>query len=254
MSYLQLTLKCGMKCGHCCYSCGPRGKHGDYHTILQGIDFASSLGNKSISIGGGEPALHPQFFNILKKCLEDFDYVWMATNGSQTKIMRRLSNILDGNDYPEDFECDCTEEEIEDGYCNCMEKYDTIYQEGKLGVALSQDYFHDAIDPWVVKRWEDRVRRKHSGYEIRNVTQSRDGASAQGRAKRTGSGWGEHCVCSDILIRPNGKLKLCGCERSPTIGDVWNGIEEKWEKVLQEDESFRDTNCYKSLTKKGRKR
>lgn len=255
--YLQITTKCNMSCEHCCYSCGKRGKHGDLSTIIDAITFArDTFGDETITIGGGEPTLHPDFFKILKCCLEDFDYVWMATNGSQTNIMHRLADIIDGEDYPEE-ECDCAERLGEDfleeyGECMCYEKIaygaDCIYQEDQLSVALSQDCFHDPIDSRIVELWTRRANQhKHSHFEIRNVTNSYKGVIAEGRAKRTGVGSAKGCVCSDLLIRPDGKIKLCGCNRSPIIGNIWSGIAEKWETVIYEDEHFNDERCYKAL-------
>lgn len=259
MCYLQITTKCNFKCAHCCYSCTMRGKHGDYHTILDAISFARSRDDSTISIGGGEPTLHPDFFKILKHCVEDFCYVWLATNGSQTKAMRRLCNIIEGCDFEsfdrEDYcscECACVTEEEKDN-CRCFdERYcepiGLIYQENKLSVALSQDCFHDPIDPWVVRTWASKAQRhSYSHYEIRDVTRSHSGVAAVGRAKKTGAGSSDHCVCSNIFIRPDGKIKLCGCARSPIIGDVWEGITEKWEDVINNDDGYRDINCYKGV-------
>ena len=198
----------------------------------------------SIEIGGGEPTLHPRFFDILDICLDNFDSVWLATNGSQTDKMFRLANIIDGIDY-ESFDdyCTCETDEEKD---NCYyEPEGIIYQEDKLSVALSQDCFHDPIDPRVVNLWRKRANiHKYSHFEIRNVSHS---VIAEGRAKRTGSGWEEGCVCSDLLIRPDGKIKLCGCAKSPVIGDVWSGIKDKWEKVIQENEGYQDERCYKRV-------
>ena len=248
--YMQITTKCNMTCEHCCYSCTKYGRHGDYNTILAAIMFAREHGEETISIGGGEPTLHPRFFDILKMCLQDFDYVWMATNGSQTEIMHRLSNIIDGEDYPE---CNCTEEDLElyDG-CECYYNDDkAIYQEGKLSVALSTDCFHDPINEVIREMWERRGNtHKHSHFELRDVTNSHAGVVAQGRAKKTGAGWNEDdCVCSDIIIKPTGKLRLCGCDTAPGIGNVWQGVDSEWEKVLY-DEKFTDYMCYKAWKKK----
>lgn len=251
--YLQITTKCNFRCAHCCYSCSMRGKHGEFHVISEAINFASKYDDATISIGGGEPTLHPQFFDILRKCLDNFDYVWMATNGSQTETMYRLRDILDENDYPLiDTACKCTEEEIENGECTCYDYDNSIYQEKKLSVALSQDYFHDEINQKIVDLWTTRAKNRQSGFEIRNVTQSYSGVATEGRAKKTGSGWSDHCVCNDIIIKPDGKLKLCGCAKSPVIGDIWNGIDEKWEKRMQ-DKRYTDERCYKSLRKGGKK-
>jgi organic radical activating enzyme len=253
VSYLQITTKCNMNCAHCCYSCNMKGKHGDWSTIIDAIAFARKRGDESITIGGGEPTLHPRFFDILRVCLEDFDYVWMATNGSKTKTMMRLANIINGCDY-ESFEtedyCSCDPEDRDD--C-CCEPEGLIYQENKLTVALSQDYFHDEINRKVVDLWTRRANQhRHSGFEIRNVTNGRDGVSAQGRAKRTGSGWSEHCACPDIILKPDGKIKLCGCTSAPVIGDVWYGITDEWQKKINKSEKYQDERCYKAF-KGGRK-
>lgn len=245
--YLQITTKCNMKCSHCCYSCTMKGKHGNLATIRKAIYFAASIDDETISIGGGEPTIHPDFFEILKLCLQEFNYVWLATNGSQTDAMFRLADIIDGNDYPE---CDCTEDEIEDYGCLCYEKYEDeiIYQEDKLSVALSQDYFHDEIDQRIVDLWTNRSKINGSHFEIRDVTQSNSGIIAEGRARKTGSGWNEDdCVCSDLFIRPDGKIKLCGCLKSPVIGDIWDGIDEKWKDVVYNNDDFNDTRCHKAL-------
>jgi len=249
--YLQITTKCNMSCEHCCYSCSMRGNHGEYHTIVDGMAFASNYG-EDITIGGGEPTLHPQFFDILQHCLEQFEYVWMATNGSQTKTMLRLSNIIDGDDWPE---CTCEEddpEEYENYGCLCHEKLDDrrIFQEGRLSVALSLDCFHDPIDDRIENLWRSRAEAHGwSYYQIRNVMVSANGPIAQGRGKRTGAGYAEGCPCSDIIIKPDGKLRLCGCERAPVIGDVWSGISNEWEdiitgeKPLKNGKPYQDTNC-----------
>ena len=245
MAYLQITTRCTMKCAHCCYSCGKNGKHMNYNNVIDAIDFiANKLGNEGISIGGGEPTLHPEFFNILEYCLDNFDYVWMATNGSKTKSMYRLANILNGYDFEN---CSCETNEEKD-YCQCQ----IIDGTDKLTVALSQDYFHDEIDERIVSLWTRNANvHKRSGYEIRNVTSSRQGIVKEGRAKRTGNYQDEDgCCCSDIVIKPNGGLRLCGCSIAPVIGDIWSGIQEKWQDIIDNNKDYQETKCSKSLPKK----
>jgi len=242
--YLQITTRCNMKCPHCCYSCRPgAGKHMEYAIAIDAINFALDH-TECITIGGGEPTLHPKFFDILRTCLDSFDYVWMATNGSNIKAMRRLANIIDGNDYESfDIENYCTcSKQVERENCDCYPE-DTIHQEDKLSVALSQDWAHDDIDQWVVDYWTRRSKHQYSHFEIRNVFASSAGATSQGRAKKTGSGTGDHCPCDSIIIKPSGKLKLCGCTNSPTIGDIWQGILPKWQKFMELDR-YRDCECW----------
>ena len=249
--YLQISTKCNFHCLHCCYSCTMRGKHGDLNTIAAAIAFAREQGDESISIGGGEPTLHPDFFAILSLCLANFDYVWMATNGSQTESMFRLARIIDDQDFesfaPEDY-CTCETDEERDS-CYCYPQDAIPNSDNKLSVALSQDKFHDdEVDPRIVQLWHSKAsRHQHSHFEIRDVSAH---VIAAGRATKTGAGWEEGCVCPDLFIRPDGKIKLCGCIRSPVIGDVWGGIDPKWDDVIRDNDEFNDERCYKALRRK----
>lgn len=256
--YLQITTKCNMSCGHCCFSCGKYGRHMKWDTFLDALHFIEDR-DSVISIGGGEPTLHPRFFDILKTCLQNFDAVWLAINGSQTNTMFRLANIIDGEDWPE-IECTCLEdygsEELEEYGCRCYEKTEfeqafILDDENKLSVALSRDPFHDPIDERIIDLWSRRAEvHRDSHYEVRDVTKYAHVIN-EGRAKITGAANEEGCICSDLVIKPNGRIKLCGCNRSPFIGDVWGGIEEKWEDVLENNERFRDEHCYKALKMRG---
>lgn len=246
--YLQITTKCNMTCAHCCYSCGKNGKHADYNTVIDMIAFARNYDDSSITIGGGEPTLHPRFFDILKCCLEDFEYVWFATNGSQTKTMYRLADIINGNDI-DNVECTCETDEERD-YCSCYDNADIIYQENKLSVALSLDPWHDPINQRIVDIWKRNSQKHgHSHFEIRNVSTSIDGPAAQGRAKKTGAGYGKQCVCADYIIKPDGKVKLCGCDNAPVIGDIRHGITEEWQDKIDNSDKFNDERCCKAFKK-----
>lgn len=240
--YIRITSRCNMRCLHCCYSCRPgAGMHAPFDQVIDMLAFAREQGHDSIALGGGEPTMHPRFFDILRIALQDFDYVWFATNGSKYKTMRRLVDIIEGNDF--------------DNFSEHDDRL-AIYQEGKLGVALSTDYYHDhgMVHEWVRSTWTRMANNNRSGFEVRDVTRNHDGVSATGRAKRTGVGWSEHCVCSSIIIEPDGRLKLCGCTKAPIIGHINTGIEKKWYRVINST-NFSDYGCYtdwRNGTKGGR--
>jgi len=90
----------------------------------------------SIAIGGGEPTLHPLFWQILMESLAISESVWMATNGSITPIALSLAKLA---------------------------------KKGIISVALSQDEFHDPIDSVVVQAFQ-KNKGENDYREIRNVS------------------------------------------------------------------------------------
>lgn len=93
-----------------------------------------------------------------------------------------------------------------------------------MGAALSQDEWHDPIDPKVIKAFTnpDRFSHKESSSrdcrEIRNVTY---GVVNAGRAKLNQISRRDDCVCDSIVVEPSGKLWQCGC-RKRSFGTVFN--------------------------------
>lgn len=211
----------------------------DYGDALDALSFASRY-DDTLTFGGGEPTLHPRFWDILRSALWTFDYVWFASNGSKRKTMMRLAAILD-NGYDE--------------FCPEDDEPIQLSREDQLTVALSTDHFHnrDMVNDEVWDHWHRRAGlgyRGATGYELRNVTQQMDGVAGVGRAKKTGSGWADRCVCSDNIIRPDGSIKLCGCPSSPIIGSVRMGITDEWQKKMLRLERYQDTKCYKAFQRR----
>ena len=226
MSYLQITTKCNMTCEHCGFSCGKRGKHGTYEQILENIEFIEyEYADEMITIGGGEPTIHPRFFDILQICLRKFDQVWMATNGSQTLTMYRLNDIMQGYDF----------DYIEfDEYGEPLTEPISLSHNNQLGVTLSLDNFHSPINEGVIKLW------KQNKYDIRDVSRN---VLHNGRAARSGAAQKYGCVCPSNIIRPDGSIKMCGCERSPIIGTVKKGIDKKWRNYMLKPK-YENSFCY----------
>jgi len=180
-----------MKCAHCCYACTKKGVDMSIETYKNAIKLAEECGD-TIAIGGGEPTIHPQFWEFLGLALganTDEGYLWMATNGSQTDTSLALANLA---------------------------------KRGVMGVALSQDSYHDAIDPRVIQAFT-KTESRYSGFnnqtpdarEIRNVD---DKEIKSGRCKTGKDG----CCCEDIVIDPDGTIRGCGCNDAPKWGTVDN--------------------------------
>lgn len=186
--YIQITDHCNMTCAHCCYSCSPRKKN---FITTKMFEAAIEFDNSSLAIGGGEPTLHPQFWEFIGIGLGSYDSVWLATNGSQTKTTLRLANMA---------------------------------RRGVIGCALSQDCFHSPIDPKVINAFAGAdnygYRRDDNDLrEIRNVSHS---VMRQGRAIKTRVWSEDRCGCDGLLVDPLGNIWSCGCKKL-LLGHVLTG-------------------------------
>ena len=84
------------------------------------------LGDEMLAIGGGEPTVHPKFWELLGLALGYCENVWLATNGKKTDTALRLARLA---------------------------------ARGVLGVDLSLDDWHESIDNAVVKAYTIVERR-----------------------------------------------------------------------------------------------
>lgn len=199
--YVQITTVCNMSCAHCCYGCGPRGKHMSQKTWEAVIKTVTDQEGPdgSISIGGGEPTLHPRFWSYLTDAIAAFDNVWLATNGSQTATALKLAKLA---------------------------------RKGVIACALSQDEYHDPIDPSVVTAfWEGKKQRDYFSLreerdcrEVRTVTNHPENMALFRDPEKGGSP--ENCPCQELIITPSGKVRFCGCKNAPVIGDVFGGFQK----------------------------
>lgn len=154
-----------------------------------------------IFIGGGEPTLHPKFFEFLGYAIVSQPYgelgeiqVGVITNGSITRSAMRLAEMA----------------EI-----------------GLIYAGLSQDQFHDPIDERVVaaftkKRQLDGTYKNRDHREIRKNIYN---IMPAGRGKvLVDDGVYERsftdCACPGQLVRPDGSVYDCGCPGAPSIGNI----------------------------------
>lgn len=80
---LELTYLCNLRCEHC-YALASKDnkKFLSFEEIKNMLNFLKEKGLRIIELTGGEPFLHPDFYQILKFCLENFEYVSILTNGT----------------------------------------------------------------------------------------------------------------------------------------------------------------------------
>jgi MoaA/NifB/PqqE/SkfB family radical SAM enzyme len=158
-----------------------------------------------VVLGGGEPTLHPHFWKILGLSLGHAESVWLATNGSQTKIALALAKMA---------------------------------RKGVIGCALSLDPYHDPIAPAVETAFQegmpsnDELNRRYDAgqhYDCREIRTARR-LFNQGRCD---FGEDDECCYGDPLIRPDGQVMQCQCLDSPSIGNVWDG----WEPIMPTEDT-----------------
>jgi len=181
-----------MTCAHCCYACGPKGEDMSLDTFRAAI---ANDYDEMVSIGGGEPTIHPHFWEIMGLSLGHYEYVWLATNGKNTETALALARMA---------------------------------KKGVIGCALSQDAWHSKIDQRVIDAFsKDKTPRdrflsvpdSNDQREIQNVGQFGEPILA-GRCDWGAAG----CVGPGIVVQPSGMIKACACEDAPTFGKIQDGI------------------------------
>ena len=204
-----------MTCAHCCFSCTEVGEDMALETFIKGIE---QFDSEAISIGGGEPTIHPRFWDFMIHAMANVEYVWMATNGSKTKTSLLLAKMA---------------------------------AKGLVSVELSRDHFHSDIDPEVIQAFTPERRVDHMGWKHvhedspdgRDIRDVSDSVKATGRAIDTGVySTSDGCACEGNLIIPSGKIKWCACDDAPIVGDVWKGYYKNYEGVANDGEY----SCYKN--------
>jgi len=95
---------------------------------------AVSLNDSYICIGGGEPTIHPKFWDFIAYALEKKKSIWLATNGKKTKTAITLASMS-------------TKKNI------------------KLKAELSLDPWHEKINSSVVKVFKN-INSIREGYSL----------------------------------------------------------------------------------------
>lgn len=182
-----------MTCNHCCFSCTSKGQDMTQETFNNAIVFMKQY-DETLTIGGGEPTLHPLFKEFLFKTIWEFagtsdeldmPAVNLVTNGSNTEIALTLAKLA---------------------------------KRGVIGCSVSNDQYHDPIDERVYKAFKVEKNKYNSNprddFDCRGTNNGQGYIIPVGRAK----GWGNHpfnkCACDAVFIKPNGDIYPCGCRKT----------------------------------------
>lgn len=207
--YIQLTTRCNMTCAHCCFSATHKGVDMARYTFMTALERAADLGD-FVTLGGGEPTCHKEFFEYLDKAMEFFNRglfelaPLVITNG---KLKGKAKKLL---------------------------QY--VEEERPVYVELSQDEYHDPIDPEILRgfRWhqqlKDQARYSYGraqgdrGAGIRTVKS----IVSVGRAADAGRGIVTNpsldCCCEDLICDPHGNVFSCGC-KTHLLGNIFESLD-----------------------------
>lgn len=168
-----------------------KGDDMDRQTFIAAVGLAEDYG-ATVTIGGGEPTVHPLLFDFLGIALAyDFECKpHVITNGKLKEPALKLARMARAN---------------------------------ILGAELSIDQFHERIDPRVQTAFtrDDRHRLQHDYNDLRGIRTVTD-IIPMGRAEETDvateiSG----CSCEDLFVEPNGNMWACA-HKLEQFGDVFH--------------------------------
>jgi hypothetical protein len=156
----------------------------DRATFLKACKLSENHGDSPF-LGGGEPTVHPlfwDFFGIALAHSEEESGFGIITNGKRTDDAKRLARLA---------------------------------RAGICYAALSQDPWHEKIDPAVIKAFTKTSTGypSHDSRDYREIRTNRGAVFNVGRAKETNIGNEEKCCCSEIVVDPDGRLFACGCKQ-----------------------------------------
>lgn len=194
-----------MTCAHCCFACTAKGSDMSVEDFHAAIQLAKDQ-EQHITIGGGEPTLHPHFREYLMHAVWELSQlgehsgmpaVHMVTNGSNTELALNIASLA---------------------------------HQGVITAAVSHDEYHDPIDPRVYRAFEKPKRDYYANlnrddHDYRSVNGGGGGFIIPvGRAKS----WGNHphikCVCDSPFVTPKGQVYPCGCKKT-SLGHVRSGVQ-----------------------------
>lgn len=259
--YLQLTTRCNMACEHCAFACTSKGVDISLEDAKTAIDEAADHGD-TLTIGGGEPTLHPQFWEIMAYAIEQGQNVaeswaFIITNGKRTEDALALAWLaetciigaeLSRDEWHDPVEWEVVEAFMRKNLCGwkglrhvpkCVAEalgYDeTAWMEDAMAYEAEEAEYEDRepreIDPesvlesfWEMKSCElQPPRSPHDLYPPPTMKGYRTVTNIAARGRAKDYDYAEdRCVCEGIFVAADATVWQCGCKRLK-IADSVNG-------------------------------
>lgn len=82
---IMITNRCFENCPHCMECSNPQGEMMDEKTFYKAVKFAQFIGSRVITVSGGEPTTHPDFFKFCKALNNEYKMPFtVVSNGTWT--------------------------------------------------------------------------------------------------------------------------------------------------------------------------
>lgn len=219
--YLMITSRCNMTCSHCCFACTDKGKDMSFDHFKKAIAIAAEH-EQCITIGGGEPTIHPQFREFLMYA------IWELASTSNTHGMPAVGLVTNGS---------TTETAL---------NLARLAEMGVIWARVSKDQYHDPIDPKVFEAFK-RPQRGYGQPSARDERDHRDIGGANGLIQRMGraKSWGDRSMkdgcCGGLFIHPTGKLYPCDCRKGciGTLDDQRNVVYELFQGYCCQSKEYK---------------
>lgn len=158
---------------------------------VETFEKACQVNDECITLGGGEPTIHPMFFQYVGIALSYSGEVSVITNGKETDVALRLASMA---------------------------------KRGILSASLSLDAYHETIDEKVVKAFAKSNKKfnyfqTNDDFDLRGI-RTVHRIIASGRGKNI-SGSEKSCICPELIIEPDGTIYACACQ-TKSFGTVFD--------------------------------
>lgn len=184
--YLQVTTRCNFLCKHCFGAYTRKGTDISLETVEAAITCGiDGLQSPEITIGGGEPCLHPhlpEIVRLVQQVRRNRD-IYLITNGSQLELLEWL--------------------------------LDTGIQ-----VYISDDEWHRPF--WSVRQTQymnEHPEIPRRTVPLKEIVPHGRAKNWSPNKHRT------DCTCGETHVHPDGHVTICSCPNAPILGNVKDKIE-----------------------------
>jgi len=182
-------------------------------TFSKALDMAKDF-SSMMTLGGGEPLMHPLFF----------DFAWQSI-----RALMDVSEDLGSSAVGIVTNGKCAQQAME---------LARMARLGYISARLSLDRWHEPIEERVKNAFRKNEYQKNDDHDLRAIGGAGENVIPAGRAKAFGRDTlGRTCFCDSIVVVPNGNIFHCGCKKVcyGNLNDPNLALPEYFADVLQGD-------------------